>query len=144
MTRLKTLQSLIGKELTSNPSQFGVWLHGTLLEASEGLLTMEFIVRKEMTNPVGMLHGGVIAGIFDEVIGIAFFTLGTENFYPTISLHVDFFHSAHMGETIKVTAKSIKKGNTIINIEAHMWNAEGKLLAKAGSNMAVSPIKIPY
>jgi acyl-coenzyme A thioesterase 13 len=55
---LDFFRSNIGKTSSEiSPSPFGRWLNGTLIEVEEGSLTMEFIVRKDMCNPGGIMHG---------------------------------------------------------------------------------------
>jgi len=141
--RLEFLRGYIGKEFKGSLSPYSHWLKGKPLEVKEGALTFEFLVRKEMTNPIGTLHGGVIAGMIDEVMGVTFFTLNTENFYPTISLNIDYISSATEGENVRVTTSVIKKGKTVITLRAEVKNKEDKLLAQASSNIVFSNFKIP-
>lgn len=142
--RLQLLQSLVGKPFSESPSPFAKWLNGTVVSVDENSVEFQFEVRKEMTNPVGMLHGGVISGMIDDCMGVTFFILGLEYFYPTINLNVEFFSSAKEGETVTVQTKVVKKGKTIINLKAEVMNEEQKVIAFATSNLAVSQIKIPF
>jgi len=142
--RYKLLKSFIGKPFSESPSPFAHWLRGSVVAVDEGSLTFEFTIRKDMTNPVGMLHGGVIAAMIDDCMGVTFFILGLEYFYPTINLNVEFFSPASEGETITVRTKVVKQGRTIINMKADVLNEKQKLLAQATSNMAVSNIKITF
>lgn len=104
----------------------------------------QFTIRKEMTNPVGMLHGGVIAGMIDDCMGVNFFILGLKYFYPTINLNVEFFNPVAEGETVMVKTQVVKQGKTVINIKADMINEKTKkLVAQATSNLVVSSIKMP-
>lgn len=141
--RLQLLQSFIGKPFSGSPSPFAKWLNGTVVSVDENSVEFQFEVRKEMTNPVGMLHGGVISGMIDDCMGVTFFILGLEYFYPTINLNVEFFSSAKEGETVTVQTKVVKQGRTIINLKAEVMNEEQKVIAFATSNLAVSQIKIP-
>ncbi|MEO6231754.1 MAG: PaaI family thioesterase [Ferruginibacter sp.] len=141
--RLKHLQSFVGKQFEGSPSPFAHWLKGKVVAVNANSVTFEFKVRKEMTNPVGMLHGGVISGMIDDCIGVNFFILGLEYFYPTINLYVEFFNPASENETVIVKTQVIKQGKTIINIKADVINENTKkLVAQATSNLAVSSIKI--
>lgn len=142
-TRLKMLQSYVGKHFTGSPSPFAHWLNGKVIAATEDSVAFEFIVRKEMTNPVGMLHGGVISGMIDDCMGVTFFILGLEYFYPTINLNVEFFSSAKEGEKVIVQTKVVKLGRTIINLKSDVISEEKKVIAFATSNLAISSIKIP-
>lgn len=143
--RLQLLQSFIGKPFSGSPSPFAKWLNGTVISVDKNSVEFEFTVRKEMTNPVGMLHGGVTSSMIDDCIGVNFMILGLENFYPTINLSVDFFNSASENDTVLVRTELIKLGKTVINFNAVVINQNnGKLVAKASSNLVISPIKIHF
>ncbi|PXY40401.1 PaaI family thioesterase [Flavobacterium cheongpyeongense] len=139
--RLQLLQSFIGKPFSGSPSPYAKWLNGTVLAVDENSVEFEFEVRKEMTNPAGTLHGGVICGMFDDCIGVNFMILGTEYFFPTINLNVEFFSPAKEGDTVLVKTTVVKKGKSVINVKADMFLSK-KMIASATSNLVVSQIKI--
>ena len=142
--RLKQLQSFVGKQFTGSPSPFAHWLSGKVISVEEKTIQFQFMVRKEMTNPVGTLHGGVIAGMIDDCIGVTFAILGLEYFYPTINLNVEFFSPASEEETVIVKTQVVKQGKTIINIKADVINENTeKLVAQATSNLVIGNIKMP-
>lgn len=132
-------KELIGKEAKDvSPSPFGRWLNGTLIEAHPGKLTIGFEVREELTNPVGIMHGGAIAGIIDEAIGMTTFSLGKPGFYVAINLNIDFLRPGKLGEKLKVISEVIRDGRTMAHAECKVYNEEGKLIAKAASNLAIT------
>ncbi|WJS93888.1 PaaI family thioesterase [Flavobacterium johnsoniae] len=142
--RLQFLQSFIGKHFTGSPSPFAHWLNGKVISVEEKAVKFEFEIRKEMTNPVGMLHGGVTAGMIDDCIGVNFMVLGLEKFYPTINLYIDYFNPVFENQTVIVTTKLEKLGKTIINIKAEVTNKNtSKIVAQASANLAISDVKIP-
>lgn len=142
--RLQFLQNFIGKHFTESPSPFAHWLNGKVISVEKETVEIEFEIRKEMTNPVGMLHGGVTAGMIDDCIGINFMVLGLEKFYPTINLYIDYFNPAFENQTVIVRTKLEKLGKTIINIKAEVINKNTtKIMAQASANLAVSEMKIP-
>jgi uncharacterized protein (TIGR00369 family) len=141
--RLIFVQGFIGKEFTGSPSPFAHWLKGKVISVEEKAIEFQFMVRKEMTNPVGMLHGGVISAMIDDCMGVNFFILGLEYFYPTINLNVEFFNPVSEGEIVIVKTQVIKQGRTIINIKADVFNENNMILvAQATSNLVASNIKI--
>jgi len=143
-SRLTVLKSFIGKPFKGSPSAFGNWLNGEVVSIESDSVEFQFTVTHDMTNPVGILHGGIVSAMIDDCIGINFFVLDLEYFYPTINLNVEFFSSAQKGEKIRVKTQLVKQGKTIINLNADVFNSDQKLLAKATSNLAVSNIKIPF
>lgn len=132
-------KELIGKEAKDvSPSPFGRWLNGKLIEASAGSLTIEFVVREELTNPAGIMHGGAIAGLIDEVIGMTTFSLGKTGFYVAVNLNIDFLRPGKLGEKLRVVSEVIRDGRTMAHAECKVYNEEGKLIAKAASNLALT------
>ena len=135
--------SNIGKNAAEmSPSALGRWLNGKLIAVEEGSLTVEFVVRKEMTNPGKILHGGVSASMMDDVIGMTVFSLGRENFYSTINLSVDYLLPAKVGDVVYVKSKVIRAGKTVINMECEVRNNEHKIVAKCTSNLVTTGIKM--
>jgi len=132
--QLQMLKAKIGKTMKEGLSPYGQWIAGKLIAAEYGEVTFEIEVRNDMTNPLQMLHGGATAGIVDEVIGIAVFSLGRPNFYTTINLVIDYFASARLGDVIKCTAKVIKPGNNIVNVKCELWDVTQKKLLVTGSS----------
>jgi uncharacterized protein (TIGR00369 family) len=133
----------IGKNSSEmSPSALDRWLEGKLIAVEEGSLTVEFVVREEMTNPGKILHGGVSASMMDDVIGMTVFSLGRENFYSTINLSVDYLLPAKVGEVIYVKSKVIRAGKTVINMECEVRNNEHKIVAKCTSNLVTTGIKM--
>jgi acyl-coenzyme A thioesterase 13 len=133
------LKELIGKQAKDlSPSPFGRWLNGTLLLAEAGSITVEFEVRDELTNPAGILHGGAIAAIIDEVIGMTTFSLGKPGFYVAVNLNIDFLRPGIRGEKIKAVSEIIRDGKTMAHAECKVYNTEGKIIAKAASNLVLT------
>lgn len=137
------LQAHIGASLSEKGlAPVTRWLGGQLTKAEHGVVQVDFTVREDMTNLARILHGGIMSTMIDEVMGIAFFTLDLEYFYPTVNLHVDFMAPAQIGDTVLVEATIVKQGRTAIYSEATVRNQTGKLLAKGSSHVVVSSIKI--
>ncbi len=126
----------------SSPSPLGRWLNGKLIAVEEDSLTVEFIVRKDMTNPARILHGGATAAMLDDVIGMTVFALGRETLFTTINLNIDYLAPAKEEDTIIVQAKVIRAGKTIVNMYCEARNQENTIIAKASSNMASTGIKL--
>lgn len=134
--RLLFLQSYIGKEIEGSPSNYMNWLKPTVISAEHGVLIFSYIVRKEMTNPYGILHGGVTAGIIDDLIGATVYTLGLNDKFTTVNNSIDYFAPAKEGDLIVAQTGIVKKGRSIINLQCEIFLPEKKrLIAKGYSNM---------
>lgn len=132
---LQNLQSFIGKPKVKTPSQFGNWLSYSVLEATIGKTKTEIEVRSEMLNAAGMLHGGVMAGIMDEMMGLTMACADEENYHATINLALDFLFGAKLGDKITAQTVIIRSGKHIGNVQCKLTNSEGILLAKGTSNL---------
>ncbi|MEJ5996484.1 PaaI family thioesterase [Pedobacter sp. Du54] len=134
--RLIIFQSFTGKEITQSPSHFMNWLKPTLIAAERGSLHCSYIVRKEMTNPYGILHGGITAGIIDDLIGATVYILGLNARYTTVNNNIDYFASANEGDEITAKTSVVKQGRTIINLQCEIYlPVKNRLIAKGYSNM---------
>ncbi len=127
-----------------NPNPITTWLDGTLMKASAGSITAEFTVREDQCNHAQVMHGGIITTILDEIMGMTLITLEIEHLYVTINLHVDFLFGAKAGEKVTAVSEVFRVGKKIANVEAKLYNAEGKLLAKSTSNLAATSIPVQF
>ncbi len=136
---MEILKNLIGLETkNTSPSPFGRWLNPVLKEVFDDGILCHFVVREEMTNPVGILHGGVMAGLIDELIGVSVFGMQLDAFYASISLNVEFLKAAKVNELIQARTFLIRKGRNLISMECKLYNESGDLLAKASSALLKS------
>ncbi len=134
--RLQFFKSFIGKEVNQSPSHYMNWLKPTVIYAEKGELHCSYLVRKEMTNPYGMLHGGITAGIIDDLIGATVFMLGLSHRYTTVNNNIDYFAPAQEGDNITAKATIVKQGKTIINLQCEVFlPSKNRLIAKGYSNM---------
>lgn len=130
------LKSKIGQDATDSPSPFMRWLNPTIISVEEGSVCFQYTVREEMLNPVGILHGGVSAGIIDDAIGAAVFSLGEKQFYTSINNALDYFAPAFPMDILLVEARILKRGKKIIHAQCEIWNeGKGRLISKGSSNL---------
>ena len=134
--RLINFQKLIGKEITQSPSPYMNWLKPTLISAERGEIHCSYMIRKEMTNPYGILHGGITAGIIDDLIGASVYLLGSNSEFTTINNSIDYFATAVEGDLITAKTAIVKQGRSIINLQCEVFlPSKNRLIAKGYSNM---------
>jgi uncharacterized protein (TIGR00369 family) len=133
---LEVFRSHINKPMSDIAPPLTKWLDGTLLKAESGNFEMSFVVRTEMTNPAGMLHGGIHAAILDDIIGMTVAALGLPNLYVSINLNIDFLSPARTGERVIAKSFITRAGKTIVNATAEIYNEKEQLLSRATSNLA--------
>lgn len=126
----------IGAEMTTSPSPLFNWLKPVILLVEKGKLILKYTIRNEMTNPMGILHGGMTAAIIDDAIGATLFGYDEPHYYVTVNLAIDYFASAKEGDQIIAETAMIKKGNQIANVQCEVWN-EGRtrIIARGYSNL---------
>lgn len=139
---LEVIQGMIGKEVDDSRSPAGNWLRPRLESAERGKVTLSVLIRPEMCNPYGNIHGGMMSLVADETIGWAIVSLEAEAHYTSVSLNLDFLYAAAAGERMTAVAEIIRQGKKIINAEVHIFNEKGILLSKATSNLVVTGMKI--
>jgi uncharacterized protein (TIGR00369 family) len=127
-----------GKTVKDSRSPAGNWIGFFLEKIEKGAATLTSTVSHDMTNPYGNIHGGMMALIIDEAIGWAVVSLDTELHYTSLTLNLDFLYAAKEGEKIRAQSKVLRVGKKIINVECHVYNMDGRILASASSNLIVT------
>jgi uncharacterized protein (TIGR00369 family) len=141
-SRLDFFKSLVGKSTSETPSPLGTWLNGRIEAVEAGSITASFEVRKEMTNPFGGLHGGVISAIMDELIGATVHSLDLPRNYSNLNFQVDFLAPANLGDRITAKTTIIRSGKKIINAACEIFSENEKLLARGSSNLVQVSIEM--
>ena len=141
--RIEFFRNQIGKDKWQFDYPLMDWLKAQVTEVNEGHVKMSFKVEKYMLNPIGIMHGGIMATILDELMGAASFTLGRPNGYSTINMNIDYLNPARVGDIITGEGQVVRAGKTVLHLKAEIHNAENKLLAKATSNMIGTSVQIP-
>jgi len=88
-----------------------------------------------MTDPGGILHGGVMAAMIDDLIGLRVNAFAADVFFVSINLSVDYLSSARAGDKVVAQARSIRQGQRGVNTECERRRADGVLPARGRSNL---------
>ena len=62
------MSQFLNQEGQKGPSPAGNWLNPILRIVKEGYMEADIKVLKEHTNPIGTMHGGVIALVIDDSV----------------------------------------------------------------------------
>lgn len=129
------LQGLVGVPTDNAPSAPTRWLRGVLREVGVGRARAEFCVREDFLNPGQVLHGGIISLMFDELMGLAVYTLARPvTFTPNTNLSISFLEVAKLNDTIFLDASVVRNGRRTVYVEAALTSVDGKLLARANAH----------
>lgn len=107
----------------------GMWV----AEVSEGRVVFALEPQEFHYNPLGTMHGGVIATLLDSAVGCTIHTMlpaGTG--YTTLELKVNYLKPITTGTgTLSCEGKVIHLGGSTATAEGRLLDQEGKLYAHA-------------
>jgi uncharacterized protein (TIGR00369 family) len=106
-----------------------------LAHVEEGLVRMRLTPAEQHYNPLGSVHGGVIATLLDSVMGCAIHsTLPQGRGYTTLELKVNYLRAVTLA-TGEVTAEGrlVHAGRRSVVAEAKLADASGRLYATAST-----------
>jgi uncharacterized protein (TIGR00369 family) len=104
-----------------------------LVEVEPGRAVIALEAREHHWNPMGTLHGGVLASIADTAMGIAHGSLLQDGeSSTTIEMKINFLRPFWRGR-LTATGKAVKHGRTLTYLEAEVAGADGNLVARASS-----------
>jgi uncharacterized protein (TIGR00369 family) len=105
-------------------------------------LTATVAAPPQYANAVGILQGGFLSAMFDNLIGpLSYLTARGPT--TTLELTTHFMRTAFPGQRLRLTAVVRKAGRTAIYIAAEAHSEDNKLVATAMSTMQVLPMPTP-
>ncbi len=97
----------------------------------DGVTTVTLEAGPQHANPMGRVHGGVIAALTDAAMGTAYGRqLHDDDDFSTIELKVNFMRPVKLGR-LTCTAKVVQRGLRIGFLDCEVHDARGKLVATA-------------
>ena len=105
--------------------QFSQWLGIKLLEIREGYSKISMVIRSEMVNGFGIIHGGVTFSLADSAFA---FACNNRNILSVaLDTSINFIKPVHVGDELTASAKEIHNGQstglyhiTIMNQHQHV------------------------
>ena len=103
---------------------------------------VEFEAKAELLlNPMKQVQGGYLCAMLDECMSVACMVAsGMTHVAPTAEMKTTFFRPAMPGK-LKGIGKVAKWGRTIAFTEGELYDAEGRLLAKATGTAVPTPFQ---
>lgn len=103
------------------------------------VLTLGVRIATPHTNARGMAHGGLIAALADNAMGLACALSGSGvGGIVTVSLTCDFTGTARISDWLEVAATPVRVGRTLAFGEARV-TAGDRLIARASAVFSVPP-----
>lgn len=108
-----------------------------------GALTIGVAVREAHCNARGMAHGGLIATLADNAMGLACALSNTASGAAvgglvTVSLTVDYVGTALAGDWLEVAARPVRVGGKLAFAEARV-TTDDRIVARASAVFSVAP-----
>lgn len=97
------------------------------------LVKIGFRVEERHTNPMGNLHGGMMASFCDMLLPISVHHKSSEigeRFLPTISLQIDYLAPAVLGCWVEGEAQLLRTTRSLVFVQA-LVSADGQPCARA-------------
>jgi uncharacterized protein (TIGR00369 family) len=98
--------------------------------------------RQPHANSRGLIHGGLIAALADNAMGLSCVQVMTgegrkpEGGLVTVSMATDFVGSAKLGQWVEFDTQYVKTGRTLCFAQAFV-TADGEVIARADARFAV-------
>jgi uncharacterized protein (TIGR00369 family) len=115
----------------------------TLLEIEEGAVVVTLTPAEYHYNPLGVLHGGIAATLFDSSLGCAVQTLLPAGMLaPTLQLQVNYIRPVivRTGQ-IYCSGRVVHPGRQTATAEGRMTDTGGTLLAHATGTFVIKTLE---
>ncbi len=107
-------------------------------EFGDGRALLEWTPGEQLTNPVGMVHGGFVAGVVDDACGLAVQSLlPSVRAFPTAHMDIDFLRGIRVGDTFKVESLVVRVGRRLTVADCLVRDDTGQLMARGTCTFAV-------
>ena len=111
-----------------------------ILEADPdtGRVKIAFFAQPSFCNASGNIQGGFLAAMLDDCMGPAILIATNARSFPsTIELSLQFLAPAKPGRLI-ASGQALQIGKTISFVEAHLADADGRLIARARASVRMT------
>ena len=139
MTGLQLLEGI--RTGTVPPPGFAVLLGLTLEQVEEGRVTFAMTPGEAHLNPLGTVHGGLLATMLDSAMGCAVQSvLPAGSSYTTLQLDVKYVRSPPLGRgRILAEGTVVHAGRRTATAEGRVLDGDGRLCAHATTTCLVLP-----
>ena len=116
--------------IANDQPEFAQLMGIKILDATPDYLEAEVLISKQLGNRNGVLHGGAVMGIADNIGGTAsFLNLKPGQSTTTIESKTNFFRSVAIGEKLTARCEPLHKGRKTLVWQTTLRRADGKVAA---------------
>ena len=126
------------------PAPAAVVMGQDLLEvdAEAGRVRVAYDTTDRLANRYGAIHGGMTAAMLDDVISLAAgLSIEWGQITPTLEMKVSYIAQGKPGTRILAEARTIRRGGSVMFLEADLKDETGKLIATASSTVMIAQMK---
>jgi uncharacterized protein (TIGR00369 family) len=106
-------------------------LHLVFHEITPGEVTVEYTVPEQFQGYPGVVHGGVVAAMLDEVIGRVHMGGFPPRFMFTARLDIRYRKNVPVGKPLRIIGRAINSRERTATAAGQIFGPEGDLLAEA-------------
>ncbi len=127
--------------LRSNANQIPMYrlIGMEVVEAGPGYSRFRLPFRKELTQPMGVMHGGALAAVADSAVAIALWGLvGLDKIFTTIEMKINYIAPVGDGEVI-AEGTIVHCGRRTAIGDVTLKDHNGKLVGKCLATYMILP-----
>ncbi len=114
------------------------------VDVEKGVVRVAYDTTQTLANRYGAIHGGMTAAMMDDVIALAAgLTIEWGQITPTLEMKVSYVAQGKPGTRLIAEARTVRRGGTVIFLEADLKDEAGKLIATASSTVMIAQVKRP-
>jgi uncharacterized protein (TIGR00369 family) len=138
MAGLEFLRSIAGRDVVQ-AAPVAECLGFQLVEVEPGRVAFELVPGEHQYNPIGTVHGGVVATLCDSAAGAAVHSLLPEGVgYTTLEIKVSFLRPVTVATgRLRCEGVVLANGSRVATSEARLVDSAGKLYAHATSTCLI-------
>lgn len=106
---------------------FSQWLGIRVIKIADGYSKIEMVVRPEMINGFGIVHGGIAFSLSDSAF--AFACNNRNNLSVALDTSINFTKPVNVGDTLTAEAKEIHNGKSTGLYHISVFNQKDHLVA---------------
>ena len=102
-------------------------------------IVVNYTVPERFQGYPGVVHGGIVTTMLDEILGRVFMFDDPNRFMFTAKLTTRYRHPVPIGEPLKMVGSVIKDRGRIAEAKAELFGPDGSLLAEAEGLLVTLP-----
>lgn len=124
-------------------NKFGNDLEMTFDIVEPGKVLYRMLIKDKHLATTRAAHGGSIAALADATLGVGALSSVCEEgmIVSTVEFKISYFHPAHLNDLVTGTSIVLRKGRSLLFMEAELRNQKGIIIAKASGTFNAYPVE---